>query len=77
MFKSLDDFDGYKFKMSILPWAHYVIADYISDEDGGTPGKRYENHWGYEMELVWQLQKILNFTFDSVNPVDQEWGLIR
>lgn len=61
LFTSMSDFAGRTFDVHVMPWAHYVLADFVEDADGGTDEQRYRNYWGYELEMLWALQETLNF----------------
>ena len=60
-----------------IPWAYYHIADKIpkSDPEWG-PTNGWKNHWGYEMDMIKDAAKYLNFTYKIGSTPDQYWGLI-
>ena len=38
---------------------------------------RYKEYWGYEINMMEELVKRLDFTYDIVNPPDGAWGMIN
>ena len=38
---------------------------------------RYKDYWGYEINMMEELVKRLDFTYDIVNPPDGAWGMIN
>lgn len=61
LFTSMKDFMGRTFDVHTMPWGPFVFGDLIDDEDGGNATNRYTNYWGFEMEMLWALQRTLNF----------------
>ena len=41
-----------------------------------TNSSRYKDYWGYEMTMVKELQRVLNFNIEIINAPDGVWGLI-
>ena len=38
---------------------------------------RYKDYWGYEIKMMEELIRRLDFTYDIVNPPDAAWGMIN
>jgi hypothetical protein len=77
IFSTLKDFNGRHFTIGTNPWSHHVLGNLIPEEEGGTPVNKYRDYWGYEIDLLVETQKILNFTYTIVNPADGKWGHIE
>lgn len=75
IFSPAPNFAGHTVTVSVLPWAHYVLAE--PKGENATETDRYHKFWGYEMEVLWALQRALGFDVRYTNPVDEEWGRIR
>ena len=41
-----------------------------------TNESRYKDYWGYEMAMVKELQRVLNFNIEIFNAPDGVWGMI-
>ena len=38
---------------------------------------QYEGHYGYEIEMMEEAGRVLNFEYAVTNPPDQGWGIIQ
>ena len=38
---------------------------------------RYKDYWGYEINMMEELVRRLDFTYEIVNPPDAAWGMIN
>ena len=38
---------------------------------------RYKDYWGYEIKMMEELSRALDFTYEIVNPPDSAWGMIN
>ena len=38
---------------------------------------RYKDYWGYEIKMMEELVKRLDFTYEIINPPDRAWGNIN
>ena len=74
---NLDNFHGRVFNVGAVPWSHHVVAEEVSDEEGGNSTHRYRNYWGYEMDLLNLISEKLNFQYLMLNPADGLWGAIQ
>ena len=71
---SISNLKGKVVPVSTLPWALSVRAD-IVPENKNPPGHRqYENHRGYEFNILQFMENALNFKVDVTNPIDKNWG---
>ena len=41
-----------------------------------TSQYRYKDYWGYEMVMIEELRKVLDFNYEILNAPDGIWGLI-
>lgn len=72
VFTSLSTFQGRKFRITQMPYAPMILGTYV--DNAQDPEHSYRDIWGYDMELLWALQRHLDFTYDIVNPPDFSWG---
>jgi hypothetical protein len=77
IFINQKDFHGRHFTIATNPWSHHVLGYLIPEEDGGTAVNKYRDYWGYEIDLLEAVQKVLNFDYTVVNPADGKWGHIE
>ena len=77
VFTNQKDFMGHHFKIATNPWSHHVLGDTIPEDEGGNATMKYRNYWGYEIALLEETAKILNFTYTIGNPADGKWGHIE
>ena len=77
IFLNLKNFEGYHMRIATNPWSHHVLGDTIPEEEGGNATMKYRNYWGYEIYLLKEVSKLLNFTYTIVNPEDGKWGHIE
>ena len=75
VFTSMDDFQDFEFHVGVLPWSHHVLGDKVAAPEGSPA--TYENYWGYEIELLRSIAKILNFRYRFSNVEDGKWGHIE
>ena len=69
---------GLKLRIGTNPWSHHVLAEAISESDPDySESNKYRNYWGYEIEMLKNMAKILNFTYLIENPPDGKWGHIE
>ena len=60
------------------PWSHHVQADTIAKSDPEySESNKYRNYWGYEIDMLVNTAKVLNFTYTIENPPDGSWGHIK
>ena len=60
------------------PYSHHVLADEISESDPDySKSNKYRNFWGYEIDMMNNMAKILNFTYAIENSLDGLWGNIE
>ena len=58
-----------------MPWSHHVLAESVSESDPDySLSNTYQNYWGYEIDMLKNMAKILNFTYSIQNPEDGAWG---
>ena len=38
---------------------------------------RFRDYWGFEIAMIDELSKVLDFSYEVVNPPDGQWGLIN
>lgn len=60
-----------------LPYAKFVRGTLVPDDHGGNATHRYKDYWGYEVKMLEELGRVLDFTYEFVNPPDSSWGLIN
>jgi hypothetical protein len=77
IFINQKDFHGRHFTIATNPWSHHVLGYIIPEDDGGTSVNKYKDYWGYEIDLLKAVQKVLNFDYTVVNPADGKWGHIK
>jgi hypothetical protein len=77
IFTSQSNFKGHHFTTALNPYSHHVQGYEISKEEGGTSVNMYKNYWGYEIDLLVEISRVLNFTYTIVNPADGLWGNIE
>ena len=54
------------------------MADEILESDPDySESNKYQNYWGYEIEMLYNMAKILNFTYAVENSLDGLWGNIE
>ena len=54
------------------------MADAIPESDPDySESNKYRNYWGYEIEMLYNMANVLNFTYDIKNPPDGKWGHIE
>jgi hypothetical protein len=76
IFTSQKTFKGCHFTIAANPWSHHVLGYEIPKEEGGTSTNMYKNYWGYEIDILVEISRVLNFTYTIVNPADGLWGNI-
>ena len=65
------------FKIAAIPWGNHMLADPIPTNDPEwTPRNQFKNFWGYEMLMLDEASKFLNFTYQIGFPPDAMWGMI-
>ena len=65
-------------KITTYPWAHHVIADALHPNDEYySQFSKFQNYWGYEIEMIKTVAQSLNFTYELENPIDEMWGNIE
>ena len=37
---------------------------------------RFKDYWGFEIAMIDELSKVLDFSYEVINPPDGQWGLI-
>ncbi len=57
-----------------LPYAYHVIAD--QDHEHDSPNSIYNNHRGYEVEMLQLASKIMKFKFKFINSNDKIRGTL-
>ena len=78
IFTDQSDFGGSLLRVTAVPYAHHVQAHAIPpDREDWGEGNQYEGHYGYEIEMMEEARKILNFEYAVTNPPDQGWGIIQ
>ena len=66
------------FSIATNPWSHHVQAEAISTSDPEySESNKYRNYWGYEIDMLVNTAKVLNFTYTIENPPDGSWGHIK
>ncbi len=68
IFTSQKSLGGKNLKAVIIPYAHYIQADYLSDEEGGSPHQRYYKPWGLTVDILDAMKEKLDFTVSYYNP---------
>ena len=56
---------GYHFSVATNPWSHHVLGDLIPEDEGGNATNKYRNYWGYEVDLLKELAKVIKFLRDD------------
>ena len=60
------------------PYSHHVLADEIPESDlDYSESNKYKNFWGYEIDMMNNMAKLLNFTYVIENSPDGLWGGIE
>ena len=78
IFTDQSDFGGSLLRVTAVPYAHHVQARAIPpDREDWGEGNQYEAHYGYEIEMMEEARKVLNFEYAVTNPPDQGWGIIQ
>ena len=71
-------FTGVTLQIAMNPYSHHVLADEISESDSDySESNKYRNFWGYEIDMMNNMAKILNFTYAIENSPDGLWGGIE
>ena len=69
---------GQTLNIATNPWSHHVLGEEIPKEDPEwRETNKYRNYWGYEIEMLKDTAKALNFTYTIENPPDGKWGHIE
>ena len=69
---------GQTLNIATNPWSHHVLGEQIPKEDPEwSEINKYRNYWGYEIEMLKDTAKALNFTYTIENPPDGKWGHIE
>ena len=78
IFTDQSDFGGSLLRVTAVPYAHHVQARAIPpDREDWGEGIQYEAHYGYEIEMMEEARRVLNFECAVTNPPDQGWGIIQ
>ena len=79
MLKSLTLFStGLTLEIAMNPYSHHVLADEIPESDlDYSESNKYRNFWGYEIDMMNNMAKVLNFTYAIENSPDGLWGGIE
>ena len=79
MLKNLTLFPtGVTLRIAMNPYSHHVRADEIPESDlDYSESNMYRNFWGYEIDMMNNAAKILNFTYAIENSPDGLWGSIE
>ena len=69
---------GHTLNIATNPWSHHVLGEQIPEEDPEwSETNKFRNYWGYEIEMLKDTAKALNFTYTIENPPDGKWGHIE
>ena len=78
IFTDQSDFGGSLLRVTAVPYAHHVQARAIPPDRGDwCEGNQYEGHYGYEIEMMEEARRVLNFEYAVTNPPDQGWGIVQ
>ena len=64
--------NGFKFTVGNLPYAYHTQS--LMDPEPKSPMHVFKDHFGYEIEMLMEASRRMNFTYELVNPEDQIWG---
>ena len=77
-FQTLYVYLGHTLSIATNPWSHHVLGEQIPEEDPEwSETNKFRNYWGYEIEMLKDTAKALNFTYTIENPPDGKWGHIE
>ncbi len=66
-----------RIRIGTNPWSHHVLGTEIPAEEGGNATSKYTDYFGYEISMLKQVAKILNFSYVILNPADGKWGHVE
>ena len=65
------------FKIAAEPWGNSMRAEAIPlNSLDWAPRNRYHKHWGYEMSMLNNAAKFMNFKYTIQGPPERKWGAI-
>ena len=67
---------GRELNIVTLPWAYFVLADPLPESDPEySPINRFQNYWGYEIDMLKTAAKHFNFTYTLNQPEAGVWTM--
>ena len=77
IFISFKDFKGKEIQVATNLYVHYVNGKVREDDDPmKQPNDTFTNYWGFEIDMLKESSKLLNFTYKIWNEPEEQWGSI-
>ena len=68
-------FLGRELNIVTIPWAYFVLADPRPETDPEySPINKFQNYWGYEIDMLKTAAKHFNFTYTLNQPIAGAWS---